>query len=480
MSVGLPSDEVAEDYKNSLEDLTLNSRYEISNLTVIAKENTEHALAISRVLENHIRNTPPERKLPALYVLDSVVKNVGTPYTLFLGRNLYSIFMNAYSLVNLNVRRKLDEMLKTWKEPVPGSLDQRPVFPPDTTRHIENALIKARTAAIQEQQQQAARTQRELMARQRQMATPNTQWRSTPTPPQANSRYYPPSQQGFPLHTVSNGQYQVSKYRVCVFSVLTTIFFQQISQPPQMQYHPPPQVPQPQQQPYRQPISYPQQTSPPQHQFDSLNRDIADLVRTTKEQIAANVYDHALQGRLQALVALQNIMSQQQLPPDQLQAVRNQINALSAPPTTLPNQAPYVPPPQSIQPQHPQPPLHGSQPAPSPAHHSLQASSGSRNLADIIARAQRAPATPPVPQVSLPQPQHTSTSQAQAPLVPNDLSALLRAHGYLAAGANTPVNGSLGDTPPSTFINTSSILPLGTERDSSVNHVELTSASLKK
>lgn len=59
MSTGLPSDEVAEDYKNSLEDLTVNSRYEISNLTVIAKENTEHAMAISRVIENHIRNVSP-------------------------------------------------------------------------------------------------------------------------------------------------------------------------------------------------------------------------------------------------------------------------------------------------------------------------------------------------------------------------------------------------------------------------------------
>lgn len=59
MSVGLPSDEVAEDYKKALEDLTANSRYEISNLTVIAKENTEHALAISRVLENHIKNVSP-------------------------------------------------------------------------------------------------------------------------------------------------------------------------------------------------------------------------------------------------------------------------------------------------------------------------------------------------------------------------------------------------------------------------------------
>lgn len=56
MSAGLPSDEVAEDYKNSLEDLTMNSKYEISNLTVIAKENTEHGMAISRVLEKHIRD----------------------------------------------------------------------------------------------------------------------------------------------------------------------------------------------------------------------------------------------------------------------------------------------------------------------------------------------------------------------------------------------------------------------------------------
>jgi pre-mRNA cleavage complex 2 protein Pcf11 len=55
MSHRLPSDEVAEDYKNSLEDLTMNSRYEIANLTVIAKENLDHAVAIARVLENHIK-----------------------------------------------------------------------------------------------------------------------------------------------------------------------------------------------------------------------------------------------------------------------------------------------------------------------------------------------------------------------------------------------------------------------------------------
>lgn len=52
----MSSDEIAEDYKSSLEDLTTNDGIQIRTLTVIAKENTEHAMAISRVLENHIRS----------------------------------------------------------------------------------------------------------------------------------------------------------------------------------------------------------------------------------------------------------------------------------------------------------------------------------------------------------------------------------------------------------------------------------------
>lgn len=117
--------------------------------------------------------------------------------------------MTAYSLVNNQVRRKLDEMLKTWKEPVPGSLDPRPVFPAETIRPIENALIKARTAAVQAQQQQQSRSQQEMMARSRPMTTPNPQWRSTPTPPQARGPYYPPPPQVYGQQGVPNGNYQV-------------------------------------------------------------------------------------------------------------------------------------------------------------------------------------------------------------------------------------------------------------------------------
>ena len=68
MSSGLPSDEVAEDYKSSLEDLVVNDRNQIGVLTVIAKENTEHAMAISRVLENHIRTVRPTFPRPIFVV----------------------------------------------------------------------------------------------------------------------------------------------------------------------------------------------------------------------------------------------------------------------------------------------------------------------------------------------------------------------------------------------------------------------------
>lgn len=98
--------------------------------------------------------------------------------------------MNAYTLVDQQTRRKLDEMLKTWKEPVPGSLDPRPVFPVDITRGIENALIKARTAALQQQQ----RHQPDVLARGRNSATPPS-WTHTPTPPQGAPHRYPAGSQ---------------------------------------------------------------------------------------------------------------------------------------------------------------------------------------------------------------------------------------------------------------------------------------------
>lgn len=187
------SDDFIEDFKGALEDLQVNNRYDIQNLTMIARENTEHALVISQALQDHIKRVAPHKKLPSLYVLDSIVKNVGTPYTLFFGKRLFDTFMGAYASVDMTTRRKMDEMLKTWKEPIPGSIDTRPVFPPDIIRPIENALLKARTSAIQAQQQNL-RNEQQLLGRGRNMGQ-GVPYRETPTPPGAR----PPSQaSGYP------------------------------------------------------------------------------------------------------------------------------------------------------------------------------------------------------------------------------------------------------------------------------------------
>jgi pre-mRNA cleavage complex 2 protein Pcf11 len=51
--------EVAADFRDALQDLRMNSRPEISNLTLIAKENTEYAEAISNELQKHIQSVRP-------------------------------------------------------------------------------------------------------------------------------------------------------------------------------------------------------------------------------------------------------------------------------------------------------------------------------------------------------------------------------------------------------------------------------------
>lgn len=140
--------------------------------------------------------TNADRKLPAMFLLDSVVKNIGQPYILFLSRNLYKTFMETYSLVNDSTRRKLDELLKTWKQPVPGQSNPRPVFDPDVTRPIENALIRWRTMNIQRQQQDS-RSQQALLGAGR------------PTPPPHTVRYQPPPTHGYLPQPSLNGHPQV-------------------------------------------------------------------------------------------------------------------------------------------------------------------------------------------------------------------------------------------------------------------------------
>lgn len=289
------SDEVAEDYRLALEDLTSNMRFEISNLTVIARENTEHALAIAEVLQQHILKAPPAKKLPALYVLDSIVKNVGTPYTLYFGRNLFKIFMESYAMVDGPVRKRMEDMLKTWKDAVPGSMDTRPVFSHELVRPIENALMRAHAVTM---------PQYAMAGRGRGVMMPH---RNTPTPP---------GMRGYPVGD-GHGQLQNGG-----------------QVPGQYQSHTPannhrqitPQPGQPQG-PYPPPGQY--GAGPPGTNVDKLNQDIENLIVATQAEFSQNPHDAGIQTRLKALMDLRGVIKSA-LPPDQLELIKNKVTELAA------------------------------------------------------------------------------------------------------------------------------------------------------
>lgn len=67
-----------------------------------------------------------------------------------------------------------------------------------------------------------------------------------------------------------------------------------------------------------------------------LKTEVTQLISTTQALFAHNPADVALRTKLQALLSLKQILDTQTLPPQQLEAVRQQIRALAPPPTPTP------------------------------------------------------------------------------------------------------------------------------------------------
>ncbi|KAL0940728.1 mRNA cleavage factor complex component pcf11 [Colletotrichum truncatum] len=443
MSYEASAAEVAEDYRQALEDLTTNVRFEISNLTMIAREQTEHAQVISEVLQDHILKAPAHKKLPALYVLDSIVKNVGTPYTLFFGSKLYQTFMEAYAAVDGQVRRKMDEMLRTWKEPVPGSLDKRPVFAPEVTQPIESALMKARTSALQAQQG------RGQLGRGR----PGAPYRETPTPPGVRPGSNQPGPYGVPPPMQQPNGNRAPSAPLPHHPQMTPYAPPPASysaQPPSAApgpYQPPPQMPQMPQMPHAAGLAGPPQAGG--ISIDSLGQDIQKLIDASKLEFAQNPHDHSVQQRLKALLDVQSLLQHQNLPQDQLVLIKNQVADLAVKvrpfsaqgPVPAATPVPHHPPPAAAAPVVPP-----SAPPQQPGGLTLDSLFGQGTLAALLSRQSATPQAPtptpppPFPNMAIrsPPPQRAEpVRQPSAPPATDPMALLagLRQAGLLPGGA---------------------------------------------
>ncbi|KAF2417682.1 hypothetical protein EJ08DRAFT_70532 [Tothia fuscella] len=506
------AEEVATAFREALDDLQRNDQYEIDNLTVIAKESTEHAQSICVELENHIKKTRPAFKLPALYLLDSLVKNVGTPYTVYLGRNLYKTFFDAYTVVDPNTRKAMEELFQSWKQPVPLSRDPRPVFPVEITASMDSSLEKMRSINLRaEQEKEQARLQKMRMA-QLPARLGNMPPRQTPTPTGSYGYKAPPiiGQNSNPnsgeIAAMMNSYQQPSTPNNYQQALRSPGAFPPPSrqgapfQPYPSQPHPPQQYPPQQHTPQQHPASTapafsysgpPPATMSHQARLDKLRADVQGLLDRTNAFLVHNPYDGEKKDLLANLGKLKQLLDGGQLSLASIQSTEVVVANLAL---KLPSHPPApVYPPASAPPQLPQMSpallamLSGQTPQPTPPQSQPPQPYSYPPPPSVAPTPQYAP--PPLPQsgppvsiaqmmamirASTPTLQPASPATALAPAAPNLLLEQLRASGLLGGMPSANTNSATVTPVLTPTLNFSELA-----QPQPVHEVKIDSASLK-
>ncbi|NXA37204.1 PCF11 protein, partial [Eudromia elegans] len=112
-------EDACRDYQSSLEDLTFNSKPHINMLTILAEENLPFAKDIVSLIEAQIAKAPASEKLPVMYLMDSIVKNVGREYLAAFTKNLVATFICVFEKVDENTRKSLFKLRSTWDDIFP-------------------------------------------------------------------------------------------------------------------------------------------------------------------------------------------------------------------------------------------------------------------------------------------------------------------------------------------------------------------------
>lgn len=102
------------EFQEDLMELKTNSKSRIDRMTTLAQDNIEYAFQIVEILEIHIMEAPRNYKLPALYLIDSILKNIRLKYVMLFNTKIISIFTTMFRKADKHVRKEMFRMRGTW------------------------------------------------------------------------------------------------------------------------------------------------------------------------------------------------------------------------------------------------------------------------------------------------------------------------------------------------------------------------------
>eukprot|EP01102_Stenamoeba_stenopodia_P020366 TRINITY_DN788_c0_g5_i1.p1 TRINITY_DN788_c0_g5~~TRINITY_DN788_c0_g5_i1.p1 ORF type:complete len:694 (-),score=137.34 TRINITY_DN788_c0_g5_i1:31-2112(-) len=129
------------EYASALAELVINSKPIINNLTIIAGENKEAGYQIVRLIESRIQSVGVGQVLPTMYLLDSIMKNIGEPFVGLFNKNIGVLFVNTFQRADEATRASLLHLFRTWN----GLLPQEKLYEIEQhMRSIDDALVSGR------------------------------------------------------------------------------------------------------------------------------------------------------------------------------------------------------------------------------------------------------------------------------------------------------------------------------------------------
>ncbi|MFH4983280.1 hypothetical protein AB6A40_009989 [Gnathostoma spinigerum] len=110
------AEEAASEYRQALEELKDNNKMQINLMTILADDYNSFSQEIIGVIVRQVEKVPVGQKMPVMYVMDSILKNITDSgnYKDHIERNMYKVFLHVFETGDERTRLALHKLRQTW------------------------------------------------------------------------------------------------------------------------------------------------------------------------------------------------------------------------------------------------------------------------------------------------------------------------------------------------------------------------------